>query len=149
MERTVASGVVVIVAVTDEGRLVLTEQYRIPVERSVIELPAGLAGDGEAGETLIAAAHRELLEETGYEATAMGRLADGPSSAGLTSEVVTFMRASGLRRVGPGGGDADEAITVHEVLLDEVGAWLDAMTRRGYLVDPKVYAGLYLTECPR
>ena len=145
-ERRAAIAVVVIVAITDDGRLVLVEQYRKPVERTVIELPAGLVGDrpGDADEDLWSAARRELWEETGYEAQALEYLAEGPSSAGLTSEVVTFLRAVGLQKVGAGGGDEDEAITVHEVALGEAGSCLNAMAQRGCLIDPKVYAGLYL-----
>ena len=149
-ERTRGTGVVVIVAVTDDGRLLLTEQHRTPVGTPVVELPAGLAGDRaeDVAEDLKTAARRELLEETGYEADAFERLAEGPPSAGLSSEVVTFLRATGLRRVGPGGGDQHEAITVHAVPLGEVPGWLDAVARRGCLVDPKVYAGLYFAALP-
>jgi ADP-ribose pyrophosphatase len=147
VERNATTGIVVIVAVTAEGRLVLVEQYRKPVRSSVLELPAGLAGDvaGQEDEALASAAARELQEETGYEADAFECVgASGPPSAGVSSEVVTFFRATGLRRTGPGGGDANEQITVHEVPLPEVDAWLLARARAGTLVDPKVYAGLYL-----
>src|SRR6266404_2539800 len=91
VERIHARGAVVIAAVTEEGDLILTEQYRPPVSNRVIELPAGLAGDiaGHETEELAAAARRELLEETGYEAREMIRLAAGPPSAGLSSEMVT------------------------------------------------------------
>jgi ADP-ribose pyrophosphatase len=150
-ERTNAAAIVVVVAVTPDGRLLLTEQYREPVQGAVIELPAGLVGDrpGEAGEDLRTAAHRELLEETGYEAEELRALAAGPPSAGLSSEVVTFVRAAGLRRVGAGGGDEHESITVHEVPLATVPDWLEAHARAGRLVDPKVYAGLYWLERTR
>src|SRR5215217_1288754 len=69
--RKKSSGIVAIVAVTDDYKLVLVEQYRPPVAKSVIELPAGLAGDeaGHEQEDLLTAARRELLEETGYEAS--------------------------------------------------------------------------------
>jgi ADP-ribose diphosphatase len=145
VERTRLSGIVVVVALTPAGRLVLVEQFRPPVGANVIELPAGLAGDEDAhrDEDLAGAARRELLEETGYEAEAFRVLAEGPPSAGLTSEVVTFVRATGLRRIGPGGGDANEDIRVHEVQLPAVESWLAERTRAGLLVDPKVYAGLY------
>jgi ADP-ribose pyrophosphatase len=98
---------VVIIAITPEGKLLLTEQERLPVGKRVIELPAGLAGDLDSnhGENPAAAARRELLEETGYEATEMTWLAAGPPSAGLSSEMVSFFRATGLRRVGKGGGE--------------------------------------------
>jgi ADP-ribose pyrophosphatase len=145
-ERLGTTGAVAIVALTDDAKLVLTEQYRIPVGRRVVELPAGLAGDapGQAAEALAQAARRELLEETGYEAREMLCLASGPPSAGLASEIVTFFQAGGLRRVAPGGGDADEQIQVHEVPLAGLDQWLKQRMAQGVLVDPKIYAGLYL-----
>jgi ADP-ribose pyrophosphatase len=145
VERVHTSGAVVIVAVTSERNLILTEQYRVPVANRVIELPAGLAGDvaGHESEELSTAARRELLEETGYEAAEMIRLAWGPPSAGLSSEMVTFFRATGLRRVGSGGGDSHEQIQVHEVPLPDVRHWLVKRAGEGVLIDPKVYVGLY------
>jgi ADP-ribose pyrophosphatase len=150
VERNAATGIAVIVGLTPENRLLLVEQYRRPVHGSVLELPAGLAGDvpGHETEALADAARRELLEETGYEADDMTALAAGPPSVGVTSEVVTFFRASGLRKTGAGGGDGSESIVVHEVDLDSVDAWLGERMRQGALVDPKVFAGLYLLTGP-
>lgn len=144
VERTGTTGVVAIVAV-DGGKLVLTEQYRAPVAARVIDLPAGLAGDGPSGaaEGLIAAAKRELLEEAGFEAAEMTYLTHGPSSAGLTAEIVTFYLASGLKRVGPGGGDDSEEIQVHLIPLSTIDDWLRQRSEAGAYVDPKVYVGLY------
>jgi ADP-ribose pyrophosphatase len=51
--------------------------------------------------------------------------------------------ASGLRRVGSGGGVAHEDITVHEVPLTQIHEWLEGRAKSGVLIDPKVYAGLY------
>lgn len=145
VERPNCTGAVIIVAATDTGRLLLTEQYRIPVGKPVIEFPAGLIGDEGAGrEDLAQAARRELLEETGYEAKRILPLASGPTSAGLTSELVWLVQAVGLRKRSAGGGDTDERITVHEVPLSDVERWLREQEQRGTLVDPKVYAGLYL-----
>jgi ADP-ribose pyrophosphatase len=67
----------------------------------------------------------------------------GPSSAGLTSEIVDFFLATGLKRVGPGGGDHQESITVHEVPLDIAPQWLAERAAAEILIDPKVYAGLF------
>jgi len=144
-ERTNASGVVVVVAKTPEDRVLLVEQHRPPVGGRVIELPAGLAGDiaGAEEEALEVAALRELEEETGWSAARIVRLTAGPVSAGMTSESLTFLRAEGLRRVGPGGGDESEDIVVHEIPLAEVDAWLAARAAEGVPCDPKVYAGLY------
>lgn len=144
-ERTNATGAAIIAAVTDEGKLLLVEQYRIPCHARTIELPAGIIGDEPqaGGESDADAARRELLEETGYAAEQIEPLVTGPSSTGLTSEVVTLFRATRLRKTGAGGGVGHEEIVVHEVPLNEVDQWLAEKTRAGALVDPKVYAGLY------
>jgi ADP-ribose pyrophosphatase len=147
-DRTKASAAVVLVAMTAQGKLLLTEQYRIPVACRVIELPAGLAGDvaGEEHEDLAAAAQRELIEETGYRAGRLTQLTIGPPTAGLASELVAFFFCAELTKVGAGGGVEHEEIEVHEVALDEAADWLAAQGRRGRLIDPKVYAGLYFAE---
>ena len=81
-DRLGVSGIVGIIAVTGDGKLLLVEQYRPPVNANVIELPAGLAGDepGRADESLLAAARRELQEETGYLAESLSIVAAGPVS---------------------------------------------------------------------
>jgi ADP-ribose pyrophosphatase len=149
VERIHATGAVVIAAVTEEGKLVLTEQFRPPVDRNVIELPAGLAGDVAEMEDLTAAARRELSEETGYTADQMLQVSAAPPSAGLSSETVTVFQAMGLRQTGPGGGDAHENIQIHEVPLPTVDEWLEAKRAEGMLIDPKVYVGLYFLGCSR
>jgi ADP-ribose pyrophosphatase len=143
--RTNATGAAVIVAVTEERKLLLVEQYRIPVHARTIELPAGIIGDepGGSDESHAAAACRELVEETGYEAGQIETLTHGPASGGLTSETVTLFHATKLRRVGAGGGVAHEDITVHEISLNEIDSWLATKAKAGVLIDPKVYAGLY------
>ena len=145
VERTNASAAVVIAAVTAEGQLVLIEQYRTPLDRRVVELPAGLVGDSaeSTGEDLVEAARRELREETGYEAARIDYLLDGPSSSGLTNEVFTLVGAPDARRIAPGGGDATEDIQVHVVPLAEIDAWLASKRERGCMISPKIYAALY------
>ncbi|PIE18878.1 MAG: DNA mismatch repair protein MutT [Proteobacteria bacterium] len=149
VERTNASGIVIIVAVTPAGELLLVEQHRAPVDARVIELPAGLSGDiaGEEDEALEVAALRELEEETGWRAAEVRRVVEGPLSAGLSSEVVSFFLARDLVRIGEGGGDDSEDITVHAVPLAEVPAWIARRTAEpGVLVDPKVYAALWFAK---
>jgi ADP-ribose pyrophosphatase len=140
------TGIVVIVALTEERRLVLVEQYRRAVHNHVIELPAGLVGDvdGHGAESLLDAAARELEEETGYAAAKMVPLFDGPIAVGVSDEIVSFFAARGLSRVGAGGGDDTEDITVHEVPLGELQAFLAAKREAGLGIDPKIYAGLFL-----
>lgn len=143
--RRNVSGIVTIAA-EYEGRILLVEQYRPPLRRQVIEMPAGLAGDqtGSEEESLETAARRELLEETGFEASRWEEMFAGPLSAGMTTEIVTFFRATDLRRVSDGGGDGTETITVHEIPLEGAFDWLAGQSDSGKLVDPKVYLGLYL-----
>ena len=144
-ERVRVSGVVAIAAVTADQHLVLTEQYRRPVDARVLDLPAGLAGDvaGAEDELLLAAARRELMEETGYESACWHFLTEGPSSPGMTNEVLTFYLAQDASRTGPGGGDASESIDVHLVALSHLHPWLEARRGAGVLIDPKVYVGAY------
>ncbi|MCS7034927.1 MAG: NUDIX hydrolase [Phycisphaerae bacterium] len=143
-QRIGARGVVGIIAVTPQRKLLLVEQYRRAVNARVIEVPAGLAGDTELAreEALAEAARRELIEETGYDADRFTLLARGPSSAGLTDEIVVLYRAEGLRRVSGGGGDASEQITVLEVPVDQLADWLRARTAEGRLIDFKAWAAL-------
>lgn len=142
--RTNASAVAVLVAVTPARELVLVEQYRIPVSKRVLELPAGLVGDGEQpDEELTVAAQRELEEETGYRAGRLECLLECPSTAGLSDEMITFFLARDLERVGPGGGDASEDIQVHQVNLDTAEDWLAERAAAGTYLDPKIYTALY------
>jgi ADP-ribose pyrophosphatase len=146
VSRHGVAGIVVMVAITDDGKLVLVEQKRTAVHQRVIELPAGLVGDGDAhaGESLADAARRELLEETGFAAREMKPLAEGPIAVGVSDETVSFFHARGLERAGPGGGDDSEQITVHEVPLAGLRAFLAACAAADLGVDPKIYAGLFL-----
>lgn len=134
-----------IVAITNDNRVVLVEQYRLPVGQSVIELPAGLSGDivGLENESSLESAKRELLEETGYEAAKWTELTTGYSSPGLTDESIVLFLAEGLTKRTLGGGDATEAITIHEVPLEGVMGWLAS---KGAHADLKLLAGLYAVQ---
>jgi ADP-ribose pyrophosphatase len=144
-ERVNTSGAVVIVPVTADRQLVLIEQYRFPIGSPVIELPAGLVGDGPhiAEERLIDAARRELLEETGYDSDRWKFLLEGPSTPGLASESYTMFLAADARRVGDGGGDEQEDIRVFCRPLDGIESWLNGRRRDGIPVDPKVQLGVF------
>jgi ADP-ribose pyrophosphatase len=148
VQRYNCSGIVVILAMTKDRKVILARQYRLPVNGEVIEFPAGLMNDGASKrrEGAIAAARRELLEETGYLAKKIVKVMAGPAGSGLSADILTVVRATGLKKVSSGGGDATENITVCEVPLAKVEKWLSRMMRQGYLVDPKVYAGLYFLK---
>lgn len=147
-ERTNANGVVLIVPVTDQNELLLVEQYRRPVRRRCIELPAGLAGDepGQDQEHLEEAVRRELLEETGFAAGRSMWLGRCASSAGLTNEMVDFFLAQDLRQESSGGGVAGEQIVVHRIPLAIVDAWLNERVQQGFLIAASLYAGLWLAR---
>lgn len=145
VERTTKDGMaVIIIAATPEGNLLFVEQFRVPVDCLTIEMPAGLVGDVDAGESLELAAERELLEETGWQAAHCEVVMTGPTSSGMSTERVAFVRARGLTRVHAGGGDASENITVHEVPVDQAHPWLAQKMAQGFALDPKLWTGVWL-----
>lgn len=148
VQRKGVTGIVVIVAITADRKILLVEQYRHAVGRHVVELPAGLVGDkpSEVTEDLPTAANRELLEETGYSAERMITLLNGPVNPAMSRDHYTFYHAVGLKRVHAGGGDETEKIHVHEVPLAECHAWLMSRVAENCLVDPKVFVGLYFAN---
>jgi ADP-ribose pyrophosphatase len=127
-----------VILAIDQGEVILVEQYRVPLDRSCIELPAGLIGDEEEGEPVEAAATRELEEETGYRAARMTDLGYYHSSPGMVSEGFTLLRAEGLTRTGAGGGVEGEEIKVHRVPLDQIPAFVAAKRAEGCAVDVKM-----------
>ena len=141
VERIGSTGVISVVALTPENEMIFVEQYRHPVDARTIELVAGLVGD-QGEESLETAAHRELLEEAGYEAQHLQHLMECPSSGGITASRINYFLARDVIKKHDGGGVDDEDITVHVVPVAEVHAWLQEKNRAGLLVDPKVYLGL-------
>lgn len=118
-----------IIAIDDEDHVILVSQYRVPLGRICLEIPAGLIGDddGASDESAETAAGRELEEETGYRAARMENLGEYYSSPGMVSESFTLLRAHDLTKVGEGGGTDSEDIVVHRVprtgLADFVARW--------------------------
>jgi ADP-ribose pyrophosphatase len=127
----------VILAVED-GHVLLVEQYRVPLGRNCVELPAGLIGDETEGEDPLEAAGRELEEETGYRAAKLESLGEYYSSPGMVSESFTLVRASGLSKVGDGGGTDGENISVHRVALDELKQFLEMKRAENIGVDVRL-----------
>ena len=137
VSRTRGIHAAVILAI-DEGHVLLVEQYRVPLGRNCLELPAGLVGDDVEGEAAEEAAIRELEEETGYRARAMTGLGLYYSSPGMVSEGFTLLRAEGLTRVSEGGGVEGEDILVHRVPLADVPAFAAAKRVEGCAIDVKL-----------
>ena len=128
----------VIVAIDAEGRILLVEQYRVPLGRVCLELPAGLIGDHDEGEDVAVAAARELEEETGYRAGRIEEVGEFFSSPGMLTESYTLLRAYDLERVGPGGGLDGEDITVHRVPRAEIADYIAARRGEGMAIDGKL-----------
>jgi len=141
VERKKGKEAVAVVAETEAGELILTEQFRKPLNARVIEFPAGLVGDDGSSNDPAETAKRELEEETGFTCESVEFLTKGPASPGITSEIVSLYRAHGVRKVGEGGGVEGESITVHLVPRGEVAQWLREKEQQGVLIDLKL--GIY------
>lgn len=120
--------------------VILVSQYRVPLSRFSLEIPAGLVGDDAGGENedAMTAAARELEEETGYHATRMEVLGEFYSSPGMVSESFTLLKATGLTRVGEGGGVSEENIVVHRIALRDLSRFVAEWRRAGHAVDVRI-----------
>jgi 8-oxo-dGTP pyrophosphatase MutT (NUDIX family) len=136
LERVGIGGIVVMVGVTPSGNVILEKQFRPPMGRDVIELPAGLV---ETGENMEEAAKRELIEETGWSAGKLDFLAEGPLSTGASTEALRAYLCTELEHVGKNGGDDNEIIEVIETPLHSAQEFLREHQKKGMLVDLKVF----------
>ena len=129
-----------VILAMEDGHVLLVEQYRVPLGRPCIELPAGLIGDEDDfdGEDALAAAGRELEEETGYRAAKLEDCGEFYSSPGMVSESFHLIRATGLEKVGQGGGVGGENIVTHRVPLDGLAGFVAAQRRAGKAIDVRL-----------
>lgn len=129
-----------VILAIDDGHVLLVEQYRVPLGKNCIELPAGLVGDHDdnSDEDASIAAIRELEEETGYRADAMEDCGEFYSSPGMVSESFSLFQAKGLTKTGEGGGVDGENITVHRVALTEFGNFIDMKRVEGAAIDVRL-----------
>ena len=129
-----------VILAIDDGHVLLVEQYRVPLGKNCIELPAGLVGDHDdnQNEDASIAAIRELEEETGYRAATMQDCGEYYSSPGMVSESFSLFKAGGLSKVGDGGGVAGENISVHRVALTELDAFIETKREAGLAIDVKL-----------
>ena len=129
-----------VILAVDDGHVLLVEQFRVPLGRTCIELPAGLIGDDDGSEHEAAeiAGGRELEEETGYRAARIDNMGEFFSSPGMVTESFTLLRASGLEKVSEGGGLPGEDITVHRVPLTGLEAFLAERRAQGDAIDVRL-----------
>ena len=137
VSRTGSTNAVVVLAEHD-GRVILVEQYRVPVGRKCLELPAGLVGDEDENATIEETAIKELEEETGFTCERVDRLGEFHSSPGMVAESFTLVRAHGVRKVGDGGGTEHEEIDVHLVPRDEIPDFVASRRAKGFAIDVKL-----------
>lgn len=128
----------VVILAEHDGKVLLVEQLRVPIGKRCIELPAGLVGDEDRDATIEQTAVKELEEETGFTAAHIERLGDFHSSPGMIAESFTLVRATGLRRIGEGGGTEHEDIIVHLVARADIPAFLEQMRGQGLAIDVKL-----------
>ena len=135
-----------VILAIDAGHVLLVEQFRVPLGRNCLELPAGLIGDEDASEAVEIAAARELEEECGYRAGRVEVIGEFYSSPGMVSESFFFVRAHDLLKVSDGGGVEGEDITVHRVALEKLAAFMEAKRAEGCAMDAKLLMLLPLVE---
>ena len=127
-------GAVAVLALLDNGKLVMERQYRYPLHREFIELPAGKIDEGE---DILFCAQRELLEETGYVASEWIHLTTAWPCIGYSDECMEYFLARGLTHQG-GKLDDGEFLEVFELSLEEALEWV----RVGKIDDSKTIVGL-------
>ena len=138
-EYIVHPGAVVIVPVLDDGSLLFENQFRYPLQRDFLELPAGKIDAGEAIETT---ARRELLEETGYVADSWSHLGVMHPCIGYSNERIEIFLARGLRKVAEPSLDHNEFLDVLTLPLGEA----ILAVRDGRITDAKSITALFWAE---
>ena len=128
----------VVILAEFEGQVILVDQPRVPLGKRCLELPAGLVGDTDPDATIEGTAVKELEEETGFTADHVEPLGDFYASPGMVSEGFTLVRATGLRKIGEGGGDENEDINVHLVPRNDIRDFIEQKRRDGFGIDVKL-----------
>lgn len=132
------NGAVAVLAVTNEDKIVLVRQYRKPMDQIILEVPAGkLEGDEDPK----ACAERELIEETGFKAKDMKRIASFYTSPGFSDELVHLYRGRGLT-AGEAQPDEDEFVEVLYISLPEAKKYIET----GEIKDAKTIMAIYAWE---
>lgn len=132
-------GAVAVVPITDEGKIVFVEQFRKPLERSIVEIPAGKIEENEDPEVT---AVRELEEETGYTTDSLKYISSFYTSPGFANEIIHLYYTDQLKKI-PNkiAGDDDEFVQLIELTLEEAEQYV----KEQKIFDAKtMYALLYV-----
>ncbi|NLZ53922.1 MAG: NUDIX hydrolase [Thermoanaerobacteraceae bacterium] len=129
-------GAVATVAITDNDEVLMVKQYRKPIEKELLEIPAGKLEKGESKETCV---KRELMEETGYYPNELKYLTSFYTSPGFSNEIIHLFLAKKLIRK-TRKADFDEYIQVQELPLWEAINKIHS----GEIIDGKTITGLFL-----
>lgn len=140
-EYIVHPGAVVILALLDNGNLLFERQFRYPLRRVFLELPAGKI---DSGEGIVHTAKRELLEETGYTASDWDHLGVMHPCIGYSDERIEVFLARGLHFTGENRLDDNEFLDVLELSPKEAR---DAVWN-GQITDAKTITALFLFDRP-
>lgn len=132
-------GAVVVIALHEDGRVIVERQYRYPLRRAFLELPAGKI---EPDEDIELCARRELREETGFEARDWTYVGVFHPCIGYSDERIEVFVARGLEHVGNALDDGEFL----EVIAMQTGE-IDAAVRDGRITDGKTLSALYLARC--
>ncbi|MDR7072622.1 NUDIX hydrolase [Fictibacillus barbaricus] len=131
-------GAVAVLAVTEEGKILMVEQFRKPLEKTIVEIPAGKL---EKGEDPLECAKRELLEETGYSCKKIESIGSFYTSPGFADELIHLYFTDSLINKGEQMTDEDEFVNVLEISIDEA----KEMMKNQQIHDAKtVYGVLYM-----
>jgi ADP-ribose pyrophosphatase len=128
----------VVILAEYEGKVILIDQPRVALGARCVELPAGLIGDEDPNATAETTAIKELEEEAGFTAETVEPLGDFYASPGMLSESFTLVRAHGVRKIGEGGGDANEDIKVHLVARADIPNFVEQKRAEGFGIDVKL-----------
>ncbi|MDI6802070.1 MAG: NUDIX hydrolase [Thermodesulfovibrionales bacterium] len=148
VERVNCSGIVAIVPVTSGGETLLVRQFRPVVNNFVIEFPAGL---NDKGESLLEAAKRELIEETGHDAEEFVLLAEGPLSSGMSAEILTVFLAKNIFQAKEQikeryPSEETESIEIIKTPTSKINETLDNFQKKGDYIDLKIYGLVELAK---
>jgi ADP-ribose pyrophosphatase len=131
-------GAVAVIPLTEDGKMVVVRQFRKPLEKAIVEIPAGKL---EIGEDPLACAERELEEETGYRAAQYEKLSAFYTSPGFADELLHVYVATGLTK-GESRPDEDEFVDMMELTLEEA----HELHKAGEISDAKTVVALFYWE---